>query len=212
MQTLVTRFHLLLLMVTLGITGVGFLRIPADFAFPAHWSGSNPDWLWPRDPALLVAPLLQVLLLAAFFLLGRLLTKNHFAKVQHILDPALSLLMAVVAATQFGLLFAGIGSDLDLLRFTAIVLGLALIVLGVVLFEAERHTYAGLRMPWPISSDRLWLAVHRTIGTAFGLAGIGLLALAWLDMGMGILVPAFAMALLLPVLLAVLVTLAGRGD
>lgn len=210
MQTLVTRFHLLLLMVTLGITGVGFIRIPADFAFAAHWAGNSADWLWPRDPTLLVAPIMQLLLLAVFFLLGRLLTKNHFAKTQHIFDPALSLVMAVIAAIQLGLLFAGIGSDLDLVRFTAIMLGAVLVVLGVVLYEAERHTYAGLRMPWPVRSDRAWVAVHRSIGTAFGLAGIGLLALAWFDVGIGLMVLAFIAALLLPVLLAVLVTLALR--
>ncbi|UXN73100.1 hypothetical protein N8D56_19115 [Devosia sp. A8/3-2] len=154
MASLVTRFHLLLLAVTIAITGVGFFRIPADFAYPAHWSGSYADWLWPRDIALPVAPLVEVLILAAFFLLGRLLTKNHFAKVQHILDPALTLLLAVVTAIQLGLLVIGIGSDIDLVRLTGAGLGIALLIPGIVFFEAERHTYAGLRMPRPIASDR----------------------------------------------------------
>ena len=56
MQILVTRFHLLLLTVTLAITGVGLFRIPPDYVFPAHWSGSAADWLWPRE-VLIVAPL-----------------------------------------------------------------------------------------------------------------------------------------------------------
>jgi uncharacterized membrane protein len=210
MQNLVTRFHLLLVMVTLGITGVAFIHIPADFAYAAHWTGNAPDWLWPRDIALLTGPALQLLLLGGFFGLGRLLTKNHFAKTQHIFEPALSLVLAVIAATQLGLLFDGIGSDLDLVRFTAVMLGLVLIVLGVVLFEAERHTYAGLRMPWPIPTDRAWNAVHRSIGSGFGLAGLCLLALAWLDPGIGMAVLAFALALVLPVLLAGLVTLLWR--
>ncbi len=210
MPSLVTRFHILLFMVTLGITGVAFFHIPADFAFVAHWSGSDADWTWPRDISLLVAPILQILLLAGFFGLGRLLTKNHFAKTQHIFEQALSLVLAVVASTQLGLLFNGIGSDLDLIRFTTVLLGVALLVLGVVLFEAERHTYAGLRMPWPIPSDGAWTAVHRSIGIAFGLCGIGLLALAWLDPGIGLFVVAFALALTLPVLLAGIVTMAWR--
>ena len=52
MRSLVTRFHFLLLSVTVALTAVGYLRIPADFAFPAHWAGSGADWLWPRDLAL----------------------------------------------------------------------------------------------------------------------------------------------------------------
>lgn len=211
MQILVTRFHLLLLAVTLAITAVGFFRIPADFIYQAHWAGSTADWLWPRELALPVAPLLQLLLLAAFFTLGRLLTRNQYAKSQHILDPALTTLMTVVAATQLGLLLTGIGSDLDFVRVTAFALGVALLLLGVVLFEAERHTYAGLRMPWPLRSDRAWRLVHRLAGLCYGVAGLSLLGLAWFDMGLGLLVLAFAVALLLPALLAGLVSLAVRG-
>ena len=206
MQNLVTRFHLLLVMVTLGITGVAFIHIPADFAYAAHWTGNAPDWLWPRDIALLTGPALQLLLLVGFFGLGRLLTKNHFAKTQHIFEPALSLVLAVIAATQLGLLFDGIGSDLDLVRFTAVMLGLVLIVLGVVLFEAERHTYAGLRMPWPVRSDRAWRIVHRATGMSYGVAGFCVLALAWFDAGMGILILSFAAAIFTPAVIAGLVT------
>ena len=210
MQILVTRFHLLLLTVTLAITGVAFFRIPPDYAFPAHWSGSAADWLWPRQ-VLFVAPLLQVALLAKFLLLGRLLTRNQYAKSQHILEPALTLLLAVVATTQLGLLVTGIGSDLDFIRLTGFGLGLVLILLGIILSEAERHTYAGLRLPWPIGSDRAWRWIHRITGLVFGLAGTGLLALAWFDAGAGVLVLAFIAALYLPVGIAALATILSRA-
>ncbi|HEY8577339.1 MAG TPA: SdpI family protein [Devosia sp.] len=210
MQNLVTRFHLLLLFVTLALTAVGFLRIPHDFVFPAHWSGSLLDWVWPRE-VLLVAPLVQAGLIGCFFALGRALSKNQYAKSQHILDPALTLLMTVVAATQLGFLLTGIGSDLDFIRFTAFGLGAALILLGVVLFEAERHTYAGLRMPWPVPTDQAWRVVHRSAGTAFCFAGVSLLALAWFDVGMGLLILGFATALFAPALLASATTLLMRG-
>lgn len=210
MQLLLTRFHLLLLTVTVAITGVAYLRVSADFAYPAHWSGSNADWLWFRDWTLPVAPMLQIILLLAFFTLGRAFTKNQFAKSQHILDPALTLLMMIVASCQLGLLVTGTGSDLDLIRLTGFGLGLTLVLVGIVLFEAERHTYAGLRMPWPIGSDRAWTWVHRVSGLAFGSAGLALLALAWFDVGTGVLIGAFTIALMLPPLLAGLTTLSMR--
>ena len=209
MQTLVTRFHLLLLAVTLATTGVAAMRIAPDFTFPAHWHGSTPDWIWPRE-AILVAPIVQLGLLTLFFGLGRALSKNQYAKSQHILDPALTLPMLVVTATQFGLLLAGIGSDLDFIRLTGFGLGCALFVLGVVLFGAERHTYAGLRMPWPVGSGRAWKLVHRSCGVAFSLAGFALIAWSWLDPGLGPLVVGFAVALLLPCLLAAVLTLTVR--
>ena len=209
MQTLVTRFHLLLLIVTLAIAAVATLRIPGDYFFPAHWRGSTADWLWPRE-IIFLGPATQAIILAGFLALGRALTKNQYAKSQHILDPALTLLMLVVAATEFGLLLAGIGSDLDFIRLTGFVLGCTLGVLGVVLFGAERHTYAGLRMPWPVQSDRAWTPVHRFTGCAYSLAGISLIAMAWWDYGLGPLIIAFPAALLLPGVLAVSLTLTLR--
>lgn len=211
MNSLVTRFHLLLTAVTIAITGVAVLRVPADFGFVALWSGGTPVWQWPRDIALAVGPAVSLALLVGFFVIGRLLSKNHFAKTQHILDPALTLLLAIVAATQLGLLLVGVGSDLDIVRLTGFGLGATLLLLGVVLFEAERHTYAGLRMPWPIASDRAWRLVHRAAGTTTFLAGVTLLALAWFDVGIGVLVIGFAVAMLAPALVAALISLLARN-
>ena len=211
MQNLVSRFHMLLFSVTIAITAVALLRVPADFVYPAHWSGSTVDWSWSRNMALSVGPLLDLMLMALFFAVGRALTPNHYAKSQHILDPALSAVMGLIAACQMGLLLTGVGSDVDLIRIIGFGFGAALLPLALVIFEAERHTYAGLRAPWPIASDRAWRWVHRLTGIGFGLGGIGVLVLAWLDSGPGPLVLAFAAALSLPVVLGGLATLALRG-
>jgi uncharacterized membrane protein len=210
MPNLVTRFHLLLFGVTLAIAGVALMHIPAGYAFPAHWQGNGADWLWPRDVALAVAPLVQFLLIGAFFLLGRVLTKNQFAKTQHILDPALTLVLAVLTSGQLGLLMIGIGSDFDLFRVAGFGLAAVLLVLAVVIFEAERHSYGGLRMPWPIQSDRAWRLVHRLTGIACGLAAAALAWLAWRDAGPGILALAMAASLGGLPLLAAIATLVFR--
>lgn len=210
MPSLVTRFHLLIFCVTIAMAGVALIHVPETYAFPAHWQGGSADWLWPRDIALTVAPLIQLGFMAVFFVLGRSLTKNHMAKTRHILDPALTLVLAVAAGCQLGLLFLGIGSDLDLIRGTAFLLAATLLVLAVVLFEAERHTYAGLRMPWPIASDRAWRVVHRLSGLASGVFALGLAWLGWTDPGPGPLVLAMAASLLALPVIAVFVTLLTR--
>ncbi|SMQ63155.1 hypothetical protein SAMN06295905_0772 [Devosia lucknowensis] len=211
MPSLVTRFHLLLFCVTIAIGGVALAHLPAGYAFPAHWQGSAVDWFWPRDVALLTPPLVQLALVVTFYLLGRALTRNHFAKVQHILDPALTLLMSVAAACQLGLLMIGIGSDFDLFRITTGALAATLIVLAVVIFEAERHSYAGLRMPWPVPSDRAWSIVHRSTGLATAAAAILLAAVAWIDPGPGVSVITLVATLLGLPAFAASMTLLTRG-
>lgn len=195
MPSLVSRFHLLLFGTALAIGGVIVIHVPSDFAFPAHWQGSRADWLWPRNIAIAVVPLIELVLMAAFFVLGRVLTKNHLAKVRHILDPALTLLLSVATSCQLGLLLMGIGSDFDMFRITSGCLAATLLVLAVVIFEAERHSYAGLRMPWPIASDRAWRFVHRLSGIAAGVLACVLAYLAWAGPGPGMLVIALAATL-----------------
>ncbi|KKB09323.1 hypothetical protein [Devosia chinhatensis] len=211
MSSLVSRFHLFVFGVTLAIAGVVVVHVPEGYAFPAHWQGSTADWLWPRDLALAVAPAVQLVLIAGFFMLGRRLSKTHLSKTQHILDPALTLLLFVAASCQLGLLLMGIGSDFDLFRITAGGLAALLAVLAVVIFEAERHSYGGLRMPWPIASDRAWLWVHRLSGVACGQVAALLAFLAWTDPGPGILVIAMVSGLIgLPILAAVFTLLLRR--
>src|SRR5690606_27493395 len=211
MPSLVSRFHLLLFGVTLPTAAVALIHIPQGFAFPAHWHGSNPDWLWPRALALSVAPSLAFALLIGFFLLGRVLTNNHLAKTHHILQPALTLLLAIAASCQLGLLLAGIGSDFDMFRVTSGGLAATLLVLAVVIFEAERHSYAGLRMPWPIPSDRAWTIVHRISGLATGLAAVLLAWQVWRDPGPGPLVLSVVASVFAPPILAYAITLLTGG-
>lgn len=211
MPSLVTRFHFLFLVVTLAITGVALIHVPDGYAFPALWRGSDATWLWPRDIALAVAPALEAALMAAFFLLGLALTSNHLARTRHILEPALTLLLAVTTACQFGLLFMGIGSDIDMFRITGFGLAATLLVLAAVMFEAERHSYGGLRLPWPIPSDRAWRLAHRSSAVASALAAIAIGFLAWSDPEPGYLVPALAIVLVGLPLFAGIVTVLTRS-
>jgi uncharacterized membrane protein len=209
MSTLVTRFHLLLLWVTLALTGVGFLRVPPGLLYAAHWSGVGADWLWPREVALLPAPLVQVILLGLFFTLNRLMPREVLLRSQHVLDPALTLMMTTVASLQLGLLLIGIGSDIDWVRLTAAGLGVVFLVLGLAFFGAERNVYAGIRLPWPVRAAS-WTAVHHAAGLSFAGAGALLLVSAWYDPGLGLMILAIALAFAVPLLCSAAATLLAR--
>ncbi len=210
MQSLITRFHLLVFGVTVAIAAVGYLQIPETFLFPAHFTRSTADWLWPRNLALLTPPAIQLVIMLGFFLLGRAFTKNHFAKTQHILEPAIRLILMVIAGCQLGLLLMGIGSDLDFFRVTAGLCAAALMVLAAMLFEAERHSYGGLRMPWRVVSDRAWVIVHRGSALVSALGAVSLGYAAWSNPGPGALILTISAVFLVLPLVAGLLTLLTR--
>ncbi len=196
MSSLVTRFHLLLCGVTVAIAAVGFFRVPADFAIPAHWAGGGPDWLWPRNWALAVPLAVDAVLLALFFVLGRIVPIKHLDPVRHVLETALTLLLGVVAACEMALLLAGLGSDVDLFRITAGGLALLLLFVAAVLSSADRTAFGGLRLPWPLPSERAWRLAHQASALACVAGALVLGSLVWLDPGPGALVIGMAAILL----------------
>ncbi|MEO5806669.1 hypothetical protein [Devosia sp.] len=212
MFNLITRFHLLLLTVLTAMTIVAFVRVPVGFAYPAHWGPhSEADWLWPRDVALLGAPVVAVGFTLAFAILGLLLGKSRLLQSRHVYEPILTVILTVIASVQMGLLLTGVGSDLDLVRMTGYGLGALLVVTGIVFAEAERHSYAGLRLPWPVEGDRAWRAVHLSTGIACGLAGAGLAFAAWLNVDLSIAIASLATALITPMLVAGVATLTAKA-
>jgi uncharacterized membrane protein len=120
----------------------------------------------------------------------------------------LTVTLATAAACQLALVFLSIGSDLDLFRVTAFGLAATLLVFAAVIFDAERHTYAGLRMPWPVPSDRGWIFIHRATGLIGALGAVALAWLAWTDPGPAVLVSAVVASLLAVPLVAGLSTIA----
>ena len=61
-------------------------------------------------------------------------------------------------------------------------------------------------MPWPVRTDRAWRVVHRATGMSYAVAGVCVLALAWFDAGLGILLLSFAAAIFVPAVIAGLAT------
>src|SRR5690606_5862995 len=107
----------------------GFYRIPSGFNFVARWGDhAVPLWIWPRNTALVAAPLVAALLVAIFALLSARMSAYGREMVRHNLEPALTVLLLVTAAVQLGLVLAGTGSDVDLIRILAFLLAPALIV------------------------------------------------------------------------------------
>jgi len=205
---LLTRFHLLELGVILAVSVIGLVKVPETYGYVARWGlHGSVDWAWPRDVALALAPAAALLASCALWIHGMRARGPRLEMQRHILEPALSVWLGLCVAVQFGLLLVGTGSDLDLIRLLAFGLAPGLVLFGIVFAEAERHTYAGMRLPWRIEADRTWRRAHRLGGYLFVLGGIALALLAWLDPDLGVLLPAFPAALLLPPLVARLASL-----
>lgn len=199
---LVTRFHLLVLLFTVAMGVAGVVRATPGEVLPLHWGSAAPDLAVPPAIGFAAMPLVAGAAMLGAWALSGAVDPYRREAVRHIVEPALSAFLIVAGLVQLGLMMLAAGSEFDLIRIAGFALSVPLLLLGILFPEAQRQSYAGLRLPWRIASDTVWKRAHRAAGVAFVVAAIGLALTAWLWPAPVTLVPAMFAAMLLPVLIA----------
>jgi uncharacterized membrane protein len=198
---LVTRLHLLFAGAQAPFVAIAVVKVPAGTELALHWNEQGAtDWAWAAPWAFFIMPVAAAILLAVAALFSARADGFRLETVRHLLDPGLSALLLILLALEIGLLLVGLGSDIDLIRIVVPVVGAGLVLLGILLREAERHTYAGLRLPWAIEGDGAWRLAHLAAGWTAIATGLLIILLAWLMPFPGVLIGALPLALGLPLL------------
>jgi uncharacterized membrane protein len=70
------------------------------------------------------------------------------------------------------------GRPVDMVRGIEAGIGLLLAVVGNFLGKVTRNFFVGIRTPWTLASEEVWMRTHRLGGRLFVLAGLAMFALA----------------------------------
>jgi uncharacterized membrane protein len=167
---------------------------------PVHWDiHSRPDHLVPRDdmlPWLLLTPGFMALFVVLTPLLRRLspakFAVERFAAVNEYVMALVVLLLAYLDGIILQASMRGGSAPLE--AFAAGVF-LFFVFLGNVLGRVQRNFWVGVRTPWTLASEAVWIRTHRFTAwlfVGFGLAGffatLAGVPLLWPLAGVGVLV------------------------
>ena len=188
-----------------GITLVAAVLIYTAIVYPAlpdlmpiHWNlRGEPDgwaekryavWMMPGTMALLLAllPALPALSPRQFSMETFLGTYND------------TMLMVITLLGYLDILLLRAALDPHLPFFKALMIGMHLmfILLGNLLGKTRRNYFMGIRTPWTLSSDEVWIGTHRMGARLFVVTGlIGIVAIC-----LGV-PPAATLLLLIPMTL-----------
>ena len=156
---------------------------------PVHWNiQGEPDRVVPRADAWVnfwLTPLVMAGVLGLTFVLPWLSPKQF--KVEPFL-PAYEYIMAAVVLL-FGyihviLLVSSLDPKASLIRFMVAGILFFLALIGNVLGQVRRNFWMGVRTPWTLASDTVWIKTHRLAAwlfVAFGVLG-GIASLAGLPL------------------------------
>jgi uncharacterized membrane protein len=177
-------------------------RLPAQV--PIHWNlRGEVDRTVPRDGALSYLLLLPGVMAATVLLTVLLpwLSPRQFdvERFRDTYDYLMALVVAVFGYVHGVTLLAALGLGFDLNRVLLGGLFLFLAALGNVLGKVQRNFWVGVRTPWTLASEAVWVRTHRLAAWTF-VAG-GLLAFATVLLGLPPLVGflLFGLAALVPV-------------
>jgi uncharacterized membrane protein len=171
---------LLLFGAALGASLILYASLPARM--PVHWDlhGNVNGWAG-KTFACLAMPALSLLFLL-FILAGEWLSPVHF-KVSAF-RSAFNYLMVICAALLVYLhacvLAAGLHPGRSQGRWMIGGLFLFFAWIGNMLGKTRRNFWIGIRTPWTLASDTVWIATHRLgarVFMAVGITGAGAIAL-----------------------------------
>jgi uncharacterized membrane protein len=166
-----TLINLCLILAAFAVAAGMYDSLPESV--PTHWNARGiVDGYTQKPWGVFVLPLtmagiyLMCLILPAVsprgFRIGR------FIRVYWILCTVM--LGFLLVTTVFVLLMAR-GTSVPLDRIMNVGLGLLIIVIGNFLGKVTKNFFVGIRTPWTLASDEVWLRTHRFAGLIFLIVG-----------------------------------------
>ena len=172
MRLAALRFPMLLVLAAFALTLVAYPHLPERFAI--HWDLEGHPNGYGSRPFAFILPVLMLgmgvllpLLAEASprgFELGQ--SQRVFARITHLT------LLFLLAVHAFVLQAATVALHVDPRTFVLAALGLLLTVLGNYLGKVRRNFVLGIRTPWTLADDEVWLRTHRLGGRLMVAAGL----------------------------------------
>ena len=181
--------------ILMGIFALSLYMAPCITKVPMRWNSQGQvDGYGSKAFASLFFPLLTI----AMYLLMLFLPKadplkenyQYFEKQYYFIRLMLVLMFAGIFFFTF---LAAMGYKLNIMYFMVPFLSIFFIVMGIFMPKIKRNYFVGIKTPWTLQSDEVWIKTHKFAGKTMVVGGI----LAFLTIFLGDLAFGFFLAIVL---------------
>ena len=157
---------------SLALSAALYSRLPERM--PVHWGlDGEVDRYGTRVEGAFLLPLIM---LAVWALMRWLPTidprRANYAKFAGTYDLLVTVVLVLFTAMHAAILAIALGLPVSMARVAPALLGLLFVVLGNILPRARPNWWFGIRTPWTLSNDRVWMRTHRVGGYLLLAAGL----------------------------------------
>lgn len=175
----ITSIAAMLLMI--GIAAWVGNAIPADMALPVHWDiHGEPNRFAGKWTALLMPVLVAGGVSLLFFFLPALETREKGLQRSRGLYVAVwSSLLLLSIMVQLAIVSVALHWDVQGTAFILAAVGLLLVITGNQAGKSRGMYLIGIRTPWTLASEDVWIKTHRLAGKLMVFGGLLLLVAAF---------------------------------
>lgn len=161
--------------------------LPADARLPVHWGiDGMPDRFAPKWQALLLPVAITAGVSALFYWLPVLEPRREGLERSRGLYLAVWIgALGIGCVVQVAVLAAGLGWQIRVEQLMTGALGAMLVLIGNQLGKSRSMYLMGVRTPWTLASEEVWIKTHRLAGKLFVAGGVLLVLAALVPLPQG---------------------------
>jgi len=163
---------IVLILISFGLGTYFFPQMSDKMA--SHWNfrGEVDDYL-PKFWGLFLMPVVSLGLFLLFLLIPKIdPLKANIEKFRKYFDGFIVLIMVFLFYIYLLSIAWNLGKRFDMGRMMVPALGILFYYCGILIENAKRNWFIGIRTPWTLSSEKVWEKTHKIGGKLFKIAGI----------------------------------------
>ena len=172
--------HPLLIVLAFVASAIAWPRLPDQV--PVHWNlQGEVDRYGSRFEGAILMPALMAIIWILLRTLPKVDPKRaNYARMESTYEFVITLTLAAMLALHLALLGSSLGYPVPIDTIMPLVVGVLLLGMGNVLPRAKPNWWFGVRTPWTLTNERVWVRTHRVAGYALMFAGLVFVAAAFL--------------------------------
>lgn len=169
-----------LVLLAVGLSIWAYPQLPD--VVPSHWSlAGHVNGYLPRLVAVAIIPAIAVLTAVFAVVLPAISPRNYrFDGAIIAYYEAMIAVLAMLVAVHFVLLRAEIMGKAPPIGVILGLVGLLLAVLGILSGRVPKNFFMGVRTPWTLANDEVWLRTNRLAGRLMIVGGLAIVVLSLL--------------------------------
>jgi uncharacterized membrane protein len=163
---------LLIILISIATAVYFYPRVPDRI--PSHWNYKGEiDQHMTRFWGLFIMPIVLIAMYLLFIILPRIdPLKANILKFRKYFDGFIILILLFMLFIQYFIALSAQGINIKPHIFMPIALGILFFYIGILLQNAKRNWFIGIRNPWTMSSDAVWDKTHQLGGKLFKTVGV----------------------------------------